>query len=118
MRVEIVPATAELLTRFYGEAPKRSMRALVGVCGDEVLGVVALVPDGNRLALISEMKPEARKYRKAIVRAAREIMRIAQAAGAPVHASPDPEIACAKSFLERIGFSHLHGDVYECKPSR
>jgi hypothetical protein len=112
----IIPATAELLERFYGAPPKQTMRAFVGVLDGEVLGVVALVADGSRMALFSEMKPEARKYSKAIVRGAREIMALAERIGAPVHAAADTDIPCAERFLTRLGFTRIAPEVFEWLP--
>lgn len=112
----IVPATVELLTRFYGAPPQRSMRAFVGVLDGEVLGVVALIPDGSRLGLISDVKAHGRMFRKAIVRGAREIMALAEQIGAPVHAAVDPGIPCAERFLERLGFYRITPEVFEWRP--
>lgn len=108
---EIRPATAELLARFYGQAPTRTQRAVVAVDGERVIGVAGVYPDGARMVMFSELTDELKRDKRAIVRGIRAVRRLAPA-GVPVHALADPDIAGSEVLLEHMGFTPVHGRVY------
>lgn len=107
----IVPATRELLTAFYGEPPARSMRAFVGLADGVPLAVFGLYYDEARLVLFSDIKPEARRFKKSLVAGAFRVMDLARELGLPVHAVA----GCADGsvrLLERLGFRLESLDLY------
>jgi hypothetical protein len=72
MTPAIVPATPDLLKRFYGDAPRRTVRALAAVLEGEPLCVAGIYRDGDRLVGFADMRPEMReRYRKTGMRMAR-----------------------------------------------
>jgi hypothetical protein len=73
---EIRPATAADLARFYGQAPQRTMRALVAILEGEPVAVagIAYQKPGQQPYIFSDLKPEMRRHRKAIVRGARAML--------------------------------------------
>lgn len=107
---EIRPATVELLTAFYGAPPARSMRAFVGLADGSALAVFGLAYEEGRMLLFSDLKPEARRYKKTLVQGAFRVMALARAMNVPVHAVA----GCADGsvrLLERLGFERV-GDVF------
>jgi RimJ/RimL family protein N-acetyltransferase len=106
---EIRPATHADLVAFYGKPPSQTSRSWVGVVDGTVLAVFGLVYKRGRPAyFFSDLAPEARRYRIAIMRAAR--MMLDQMGQIPVPAFADPGIPAAGRFLERLGFRFI-GEV-------
>lgn len=115
MRTDIVTATPELLTRFYGHPPKRTMRAVAAVRGERVIGIAGIYPDGHRQVMFSELTDEIRADRRAIVRGIRAVTELARARGTAVHARA-AEVDGAERMLEHIGFVKVHPEVFVWKP--
>lgn len=111
--VRLVPATAELIERFYGKPQERSIRGIVMVRGDEVLGVGGYYVDGARVVVFSELNDEGMLQRKLIMRGAYEVLGMAAETGMPAHAIPDPRIPSAAHFLKQLGFTELGFGVWE-----
>ena len=99
-------ATADDLAAFYGEAPKQSMRAYVAVLDGEPIAVAGVAYDvraqSGRVKLFSEMKPEMRHHRKAIIRGARIMLENLGARG--MVAVANPEEKHSRKLLSRLGF--------------
>lgn len=110
MRSEIVPATPELLLRFYGRAPAVSMRAFVGIHDGEPLAVFGLYYDAGRMVLFSNIKPEARRFKKTLVAGAFMVRDLARSLGVPVHAAADCCVDGSVRLLERLGFKRAADD--------
>lgn len=99
-------ATAGDLEAYYGERPKRSMKAYVAVLDGEPIGIAGVTYDlrgrDARVKLFSEMKPEMRPYRKAMVKGARLMLK---AFGVPgMVAVANPEERGSGRFLAKLGF--------------
>lgn len=108
----IVPATAELLKRFYGEAPKRTQKAVVALAGERVVGVAGVYVDEERQVMFSDLTDELRRDKRTVIRGIRAVMQLASAK-MPVHALADPQIEGSETLLEHMGFKPLEGRVYE-----
>jgi hypothetical protein len=115
---EIRPATADDLARFYGSPPERTMRALVAVLDGEPIAVagIAYQRPGQPPYLFSDLKPEMRRHRKAIVKGARQMLRDLARPGL-VAIAGEPT---APRLLARLGFRHVtttsQGEIYEYRP--
>jgi hypothetical protein len=110
--MKLIPATAELWTAFYGKPPTRSMRAWVGMVGEDVVGVVGMYHDTNRMVLFCDMKPEARAYKRVIVKTALFMESTIRTLGLPVVATADCAIAGSERLLRRIGFEETSQGVF------
>ena len=106
--IEIVPATADLLIRFFGQLPQKSVRAVVAMKDDEPIAVSGLYLDRTRQVLFSEWNPEMLNHKKAIVRAMRETRRLIQSATLPVHAVAS-EDSNDGIILRHLGFHEQEG---------
>jgi hypothetical protein len=111
--VSLVPATEEMIREFYGSNPPRTVRAIAGVRDGEVLGVGGYYILGRRVFVFSDIKPEAMKEKKAIVRATKIVLGMVRKSGIPGMAIADDGIEGAEKFLSRIGFEKQPSGVYE-----
>jgi hypothetical protein len=111
----IRPATAADLERFYGAPPARTMRAWVAVLDGEPLAVagIAYQSIGQPPYLFSDLKPEMRRHRKAIVRGARQMLAAVARPGLMAIAGE----AGSPRLLTRLGFVHVgttpQGEIYQ-----
>lgn len=114
--MQIVPATMELLQRFYGEVPKRSQRAVVAIKDDRIIGVAGIYTDDERSVMFSQMTEECRQDKRTVVRGIRAVMKLAMARAMPVMALADPAIEGSERLLEHMGFVHLKDRIYQWQP--
>lgn len=105
----IVSATPEIIDKFYGERPYKTMKAIACVEDGEVLAVggYCVLPHG--IAVFSEIKPEAMSKKKMIVKGTRMIMEMAKKAKLPIYAIAQPEIEGSCRLLEKLGFVEKEG---------
>lgn len=108
MRTEIVPATLPMLTAFYGHAPQRSMFAFAGLADGQPLAIFGLYYDDARLVLFSDIRPEARRFKKRLVQGAFRVMALAREKAVPVYAVADC-VEGSVRLLERLGFKPQPG---------
>lgn len=115
------PATMNDLARFYGEKPKRTMRAWVMILGDEIIGVGGVkYPGGmHQPFLFSDIKPEAKQYPMAMVKGALQGLKALGAARILAIASPEEPNSI--KLLTLLGFKHFatstDGLVFQYRPS-
>lgn len=119
--MKIVPATAEIMKRYYGMKPLRTTRAWAAVDGDDVLGVGGMCVNTSRLLVFLGMTPETRerfrKYPRVLVRCVRQLQDMARQKGLVLQAEADKTVPCAEKFLERMGFEKLKGTEIYLWPS-
>jgi hypothetical protein len=109
----IVPATAEMIMRFTGEAPRHTVRALAAVLDGEPLAIAGVHCDGKRHIAFASVKPVMReRYRKTGLRMARQVIAMWRSLGVPVFAVPDERIEAAPRFLRHLGFREIRKGVY------
>jgi N-acetylglutamate synthase-like GNAT family acetyltransferase len=110
--IEIRPATAELLKQYYGDMPPRTVRAIVAIDDDgEVLGVGGYYIEGVRAMVFSDIKPEMRDHKRALIMGTRAAIDLARSSGLTAIAIREtPESA---SFLEHFGFREFMPGIYE-----
>ena len=100
--MEIRPATAADLAKFYGKPVAKSVRGYVGIIEGRVVGAAGVYYDGDNLVAFSEMSDEVKSRRKDIVRMTRLVMGMIMDKKLPVIALCMTD-ASAK-FLEKLGF--------------
>jgi RimJ/RimL family protein N-acetyltransferase len=116
------PATREDYIAFYGEAPKRSLRAYVLDLDGRILGVggIRYQNPGQPPFLFSDIKPEARQWPKEMVKAAK--MALADFGPAPILAIADPHEKGSIRLLTYLGFKHfassVKGEVFRYAPEQ
>ena len=109
--VELLPATQDLVERYYGKRPLMSMRGVVAVEDGVPIGLGGVYRDQNRMVVFCEMKPAAKKYRKHILMAARLVLKLAYEYD-ELRAVASPDEPTAVRFLGHLGFRHEVADVY------
>lgn len=109
--VELLPATQDLVERYYGKRPLMSMRGIVAVEDGVPIGLGGLYRDQNRMIVFCEMKPAAKKYRRHILMAAKLVLALIREYD-EVRAVASPDEPTAVRFLEHLGFRHEVENVY------
>lgn len=99
-RPELRPATPGDIEAFYGGAPHPEMRAYVAELEGRVIGIGGTYRHDGRDVAFSDLKPEMKRYRRAIVEGARLFQR---EFGACI-ALADPQEPGAERLLTRLGF--------------
>jgi len=113
---EIVPATPELLSSYYGSPPARSQRAVAVVKDGSVIGVGGVYADGDRQVMFSDMTDELRRDKRALIMGMRAVMKLAARRALPVVAEADAEIEGSEKLLEHMGFEHIGQRIYAWRP--
>lgn len=110
--IEIKTATPELIRQYYGHDLPHSMRSLVAVRDEEVIGVIGLYPENGQQVVFMDLNDELRKHPRALIKGGAIFMRWVRAAKMPTCARCDDTIPAAKRFLEHFGFKHLNNGVF------
>ena len=117
MRPAIVPATRELLERYYGHSQSRSVRALAVVLDGEPICIGGTCRDGARVIAFAEIKPVMReRYRKTGLLLAKRVMAMIRETGVPVFTITDCNVEAAERFLEHLGFTKRAEGIYTWPP--
>lgn len=109
---DVIPATAEVIRRFYGSAPTRTQMAVAVVDGDRVLGVGGVYLDGPRWVMFSDMTDDLRQKKRTLVRAVRAVQAMISRRTIPVVALADPQIPGSDVLLRHMGAEHVSDGVY------
>lgn len=115
-----MPATYELMNRYYARTPRYTAHAWAFVENDQVLGIGGACIYQSKmlvfLGMTDELRERFRKYPRALVRKVRQIQELAHSRGLILYAKPDRDIPCAVRFLERMGFQKQDGtETYTCQ---
>jgi hypothetical protein len=99
-------ATADDLIAYYGEAPQHSMKAYVVILDGKPIGIAGVSyqvrEEAGRVKLFSEMKPEMRRYKKTMLKGAREMLKAFAVPG--MVAVANPEEGNSRKLLASLGF--------------
>lgn len=111
----IRPATAREVREFYPVVgvPVRMVALEMDGC---VLGVAGLAWTDVGVIAVSAKKPEARRYKKQMVRVAHIVQAMAEEMACNVYAEPEPGEPGAAELLLHIGFEPQEGGVYVYQP--
>ncbi len=107
---QIVPATPEIMRRFYGVA--RTCRAYAVVRGEEILGIGGIRFEGNLPIMFSDLKESERQNKRLIVRCTRKMQELIREYDFPVFAEAEETIMGSDNALKHIGFSHLKDRIW------
>lgn len=109
----VVNGTKELLTTFYGEAPKETFKSLVVMDGDKPVGVAGLHLNNGKAIVFTDISDELREhksFKRMVIKVYRKWMSILP--NMPVYAQADPEIEGSEKLLIHAGFEHYRGDIW------
>lgn len=101
--IEIRPATQKDAEAFYGKKPLKSMRAIVAVLDGEPIGIGGVFREDHMHVVFSEMKPEMRKYKKAILKVSYMVYDIMKRYNV-VYAVANKEEKTAPRLITHFGF--------------
>lgn len=114
---EIVPATAEILTRLTSEPLPRTVRAIAAMEGDQILGATGYYPENGGLVIFcymsKEMREQISRHKRTVVRCSRIVMGWALEKGMPIYAICDSRIKNAEVLLRHLGFEPDHQEVWQ-----
>lgn len=103
--IEMKPATAEHIHAWYDGPPVYSMKGYVIFEGEEMIALCGVFFCRGRKYIFSEVKEQMFKYKKAIIRAARQIM--SDMEGQTVYAMATEGLESAPRFIKHYGFECL-----------
>ena len=108
------PATQRDFLAFYGRPSPYTLRAMVAEHEGRVIGFGGYYTEpGGALIAFTDILPEMRKHRKAMLRGAKLVMGLIRGNGVPVLARANPNEPTADTALRHFGFAPLGGGFYE-----
>lgn len=120
--INFVPATPELLRRFYGELA-RTQRSVVVFRNSEPIAVAGCYTDQKHVVLFSDITPEIRKALpgnrqliRALINTTKHVLKMAKRMGMPIYALAEPTVCGSDRLLTHFGFKHYMGDIYSWEP--
>ena len=111
-RVEIKPATKEVIDRYYDGKLTRTVRAFIAVQDEKILGIAGVYVDQSRLVMFSDLSDELKQNKRVIIRGMRMFKEIARKKNLPIHAKA-AQLPTAKGFLKHMGFIDIGQGLYE-----
>lgn len=112
--IEMRWVTPADIDAFYGARPPQTVRALALVEEGKVIAIGGLTSEKQYAVAFIDLKPEARKHKKALVRAMRTAYeRLVQNSKQPIIAIADPNEPTAAGLLEHFGFEHIGESEYQ-----
>lgn len=103
-------ATAADIDSYYEGRPRETLRAVVIRMDGVTVGIIGLAKEVDRDRAFSEFKPVLCEHLKSMVvlRAIKAFMKMVESSRIPIYA-----ISEGTGVLDRLGFRHVGGDVYE-----
>jgi hypothetical protein len=101
---QVRPATSEDLAAFLGGPPPYTCRAIVGELDGVPIGIGGIGYERGRAFVFCDLKPEARQFKRAIVKAALSVLEMSQCRGIKPLAVADPEEPGSVRLLTWLGF--------------
>lgn len=108
--IEFRPATQKDVEAFYNGKPMFSMTGIIALEDGKPIGICGVYHCEGMRIVFSEMKQEARKYRKLILKIAKLLMHGIQG---KVYANANPDEQTAHRFLTHLGFRQINHNLYE-----
>lgn len=100
--IEIIAATAEEVHKWYDGPPAYTMKGYVIRKDGEQLAIGGYFVHRGKKYMFSEAKEEVFKYKKTLIKAAKQAMKDVE--GLTVYAVATEGMATAKRFIEHFGF--------------
>ena len=104
MKIEIKPATREMIEQVSGHTLKRNAKALALLEGDTLLGVAGLYLDPESTVLFANMVDPMKDHKRMVIKAYRILLNWCRNRGLPVLATACPTIEGSQTLLEHLGF--------------
>lgn len=101
---ELVPLDTRTYVMFHGEPPPYRIQGVAIMDGGEpvMLGGIGFHQDWIEVWM--DMKPEAKRYPKLLLKAGHEVVRTGARYGLPMYATADEDHDTAPAYLSRLGF--------------
>ena len=112
MKTKIIPATSELLLRYYGKQPPKTSYSFVAVKDNRVIGVSGVYITKSRLIVFASISDELKDDKRTIVKGIAKVMKLAKEKHLPIYAICDESIEKAVNFIKHVGFVHEYEGVY------
>jgi hypothetical protein len=106
-------ATQETARKFYGKEPELSFRGIVALKDGEPLAIGGVYKIGQAWYAFSDMKPEMRKHKRAIVQGVHLLEAFYDSLGYPVLAVVSKDEPTAPGLLAKLGFVPLGMETEE-----
>ncbi len=107
------PADRTGLTRFYGEPPRRTQKAIIGRYNGRPIAVGGVAFINGQVWAFCDLKPKAKQFPVTLFKACRTILNKAKADGARmIFARANPDEPTAPRFLTRLGFTPMQQDIW------
>ena len=97
-------ATIKDAVSFYGKYPPNRFKGFVAVMDEKIIGIGGIFYTESNLVAFTDIKPEMRQSKKAIVKGCKLVMNMVKESKHPVYAVADPKEPTATHLLERLGF--------------
>lgn len=112
--IEFVPATPELLERFYGARPPMTVRAVVAMQDDEMVSVFGVFRVKQSWVGFWDYPKTTvpAKHKRALVRGYRMVLDMVKSSRMPVYAYADPAIQKSEDMLRHMGMERHQGQFF------
>ena len=98
-------ATTKDALDFYGKKPPNSFKGIVAVKDEKIIGIGGLFYMKTNVVVFSDIKPEMRSHKKAIVKGLKIIMNMVKDSNRAVYAIACPDEPTSKKLLNKLGFT-------------
>jgi hypothetical protein len=111
-KIEVIPATYDVLVKFYGKAPERTQKSYAIVDDGEIVSIVGVYRENGMAVLFSDSLPEVeevkKKYAKAAVKSVKMLTPYMKDINEVVSVA-DEKKSRSQAFLEHFGFKNING---------
>lgn len=102
-------ATAADVEEYFGEVPKQTQRAQIGILDGEVVAFWALVFTKSGVGLISDIRDKLLPHKITIHRTAKRfLLQAAELGYTDIYALADPDIPGSSKWIKALGFNFVY----------
>jgi len=113
--IEIIPTNKELLERFYGSVPSRTLKSLTVLDKGEPIAIGGIYREHEWYVMFMDVMDgiKPRDHKRILLKCSKILIKKVQQLKLPVYSLADPEIVGSDILLEHMGFEQIYGDVYQ-----
>ena len=119
-KVEIIPATLDLITEFEGQPPELTQKTLAVRENNETIALTGILLNQSRWILFSHIHPDVqkdlRKYKREVILASRKVLEMVKNQPLPVYAKAQEGVDGSDRLLIHLGFVHIERGLYKWQP--